>query len=164
MSLTLEAPVWDALQKVCNDIHLLTVVVVAIIISQIILLGLICIYISISNNINKTNLRIIELFELRLSGTNIEKVEDVNSELMEFITAIFIDYRFIKRFNYDSPVNEAEETTMYQEVMNEVISKMSPALLDRILRIYNKDRIHDIIRDKTIQLVSEYCTECNRPK
>lgn len=158
------APMWEAISNLCSDVRLLTITMIAIGVSQIVLFGLICIYISISNNINKTNIRIVELFELKLNSNNIEKVEDIDVELMQFILTIFMDYRFINRFNDDSPVSDAEETQMYQDVMDNVISKMSPSLLDRIIKIYNKDRIHDIIRDKTIRIVSEYCMECNRPK
>lgn len=158
------APMWDAVSNLCNDVRLLTITMIAIGISQIVLFALICIYISISNNINKTNIKIVELFELKLNNSNVEKVEDIDTELIQFILTVFMDYRFISRFNDDAPVSDAEETQMYQDVMDNVISKMSPALLDRILKIYNKDRIHDIIRDKTIRIVSEYCMECNRPK
>lgn len=153
----------DAARAISANEYLLTITLIAICVSQFMIFALLCIYISISNNITKTNMKFIELFELKLTNSNIEKIEDIDNELIKFIENIFMDYRLIHRFNNDAPVSDVEETNMYQIVIDETISKMSPVLFDRILKVYSKERIHDVIRDKTIMIVSNYCMACNTP-
>lgn len=125
-------------------------------------MGTLVIFILVLKSFNNKASRFLELHELEIQYKYDYTIEDVEEEMDNFILTIFSRYLFVKKYNnMNLTVSLVEELDMYNDVMNEVMTRMSPILMSKILTVYNKNSIDLVILDKIVMLVSEYCASCN---
>lgn len=126
-------------------------------------LGIFISFVTLLKMMKETSKRYLELYELDLQCKYNVPVTEVEDELDDFISNVFSRYIYINKYGGKGLISEAEETEMYGEVVNNVLSQMSNVLLNKVLMVYNKNNINEIITQKVIILVSTYCLKNNSP-
>lgn len=109
-------------------------------------------YLNLKRIINVTNIPYDEYI----------KNKSILDELIDDIFSIYvvINYEYIENLY----IKEDEQNVMIKEIAEEVISKLSPDLVERLSLVYNKDKIPEIISQRIYIKVTDYVISKNSIK
>ena len=89
--------------------------------------------------------------------------EDENFELLDkMITDAVAQYQVIKfGTDQDLYINEKEQKAMLNKVLKDVLEKISPIYYQKLILIYNENKLEDIIFQKVSMAVFSYAISVN---
>lgn len=109
-------------------------------------------YLNLKRIINVTNISYEEYIK------NKDILDEIINEI--FSMYVVINYEYIENLY----IKEEEQKTMIKDIAEEVISKLSPDLVERISLVYNKEKIPEIISQKIYMMVTDYVISKNSIK
>lgn len=109
-------------------------------------------YLNLKRIINVTNIPYSEYI------LNRDILDEIINEI--FSVYVVITYEYIE----DVYIKEDEQKNMIKNIAEEVISKLSPDLVERISLVYNKEKIPEIISQKIYMIVTDYAISKNLVK
>lgn len=130
-----------------------------------ILLGLIVISLYILIFIIRRYLSAINEIKQFKIMTDAQVDESLYKIIDEYIDYIFNDYLILvfelRDLDY---INTEEEKKMIKDLLERIMGRMSNTIMSKMILLYNKDMIPDILAEKVTIKVTQYVLEYNKPK
>ena len=130
-----------------------------------ILLGLIVISLYILIFIIRRYLSAINEIKQFKIMTDAQVDESLYKIIDEYSDYIFNDYLILvfelRDLDY---INTEEEKKMIKDLLERIMGRMSNTIMSKMILLYNKDMIPDILAEKVTIKVTQYVLEYNKPK